>query len=299
MTELEKTYTRFAFELADALLKGAAEEAEEEAMLFRAIVTRNERRFRKELVWMFKKQKEEVLERLSGMKDLTDLFMFDVYLWEINLRRMAHTHLKRAMQENGKRVFEDLKNMGKQFNKYAGAATTFDMDYPEALEYIDEQSLKLAGEVTAATEAAIKETLTQAFVEGYTIDQVSAAVKESFDGISKSRADTIARTEVSRAANYGSLSAYTQSKVVEGKEWLTALDERVCPFCRGMEGEIRALSDSFLEKEAVLEVPALDEDGSIIPGKFTSMTNNYLDCQAPPIHPNCRCTLLPIIKTIP
>ena len=84
------------------------------------------------------------------------------------------------------------------------------------------------------------------------------------------QAERIARTEVIRASNQASLDAYIQSGVVEGKQWITfgATDE-----CEQYDGKI----------EYDLE------------GKFYSSDNEFQDGD-PPLHPNCRCVLVPIVK---
>lgn len=273
---------------ADILLKAEADEREEEAMTFRDIVTRNENAFKKMLISIFKAQKKEVKGKLESMKDITDLFMFDTTVWKINTRLKAEKACKKALNENGKRIYSDLENMEKSC-KFVLVSTTYDMDYPEALAYLEEQGIKLADDVTEETERILAEVIAQAFSEGLALTEISALIDESFDD--SYRATMIARTEIVRAANYGALSAYKQSGVVESKEWLTAQDEKVCPFCGSLDRTVLGLDDSFLAVGGTLEVTTDD-------GKVHTLTNNYLDTQAPPVHPHCRCTLLPVIKDI-
>ncbi|HUW22383.1 MAG TPA: hypothetical protein VMW41_07005, partial [Candidatus Bathyarchaeia archaeon] len=68
------------------------------------------------------------------------------------------------------------------------------------------------------------------------------------------------------ASNQGALQAYKQSGVVEKKEWLPAGD--ACEIC--------------IEISQVGAIP-IDQN---FPGGF----------DAPSAHPNCRCSLIPVIE---
>jgi SPP1 gp7 family putative phage head morphogenesis protein len=75
-------------------------------------------------------------------------------------------------------------------------------------------------------------------------------------------ATTVARTEVSRAFAEGRLTGYKQTGVVQQVEFLITPDERLCPECEQLSGERYSLDDA----EGVI-----------------------------PVHPNCRCTWIPIV----
>jgi SPP1 gp7 family putative phage head morphogenesis protein len=76
------------------------------------------------------------------------------------------------------------------------------------------------------------------------------------------RAQTIAVTEMSRALNTSAMNSYKEYGV-EKVEWL-ALEP--CDDCEENDGEVRAIDEDF---------PSGDTE--------------------PPVHPNCRCTILPVI----
>lgn len=76
------------------------------------------------------------------------------------------------------------------------------------------------------------------------------------------RVQTIVRTVINQASSNGALSAYrANADILQGYEWLTARDERVCAQCRGLNGTVYKFSDLI----------------------------------RPPAHPNCRCTVIPVI----
>ena len=59
---------------------------------------------------------------------------------------------------------------------------------------------------------------------------------EKVPAFSPERARLIAVTEVTRAYSEGNQKAREASGVVEGKEWLTSVDEMVCEICGPMHG---------------------------------------------------------------
>jgi SPP1 gp7 family putative phage head morphogenesis protein len=76
------------------------------------------------------------------------------------------------------------------------------------------------------------------------------------------RVQTITRTTVNQVSNDGAYSIFQQNAdVLSGYQWIVARDERLCPSC--------------LEK--------------------ANRVYNINDVERPPLHPNCRCTIIPVI----
>lgn len=105
---------------------------------------------------------------------------------------------------------------------------------------------------------------------GEGVPQIRQNITEFFKDYSKSQAERITRTEVLSVSNRAALDAWEQSGVVEGKEWLTAGDP--CPECSPYDGKV--IYD--------------------LGGNFYSIENEFDDGD-PPLHPNCRCVVLPIV----
>ncbi|GMV82123.1 MAG: hypothetical protein AMXMBFR7_33070 [Planctomycetota bacterium] len=104
---------------------------------------------------------------------------------------------------------------------------------------------------------------------------------------SESRANMLAHTGSIWAYNEGATQRYADEGIAV-VEWLTAEDELRCPFCASMNGVRIAVKDAFLEAGDTI---SLGDAGVLkIPkGKFG------FDVRHPPLHPNCRCTLIPIV----
>lgn len=104
--------------------------------------------------------------------------------------------------------------------------------------------------------------------EGLSVPQIRNNISSKFEDISKKQSTVITRTEVMRASNMGNLDAFKQSGIVEAKQWLTAgaTDE-----CADYEGQTETLDGSFYDD-----------------------SSDFLDGD-PPLHPNCRCVLIPVV----
>lgn len=162
--------------------------------------------------------------------------------------------------------------------------------YTETIQnFLKNNSLKVAKGVNAETEKQIRATLAQGVRENETVQELSARIMQVFGTASTYRAYMIAQTESAMAENYADVQAWTQTGVVIAKEWYTARDENVCGFCHDMDKKVIPLDEAFFEKGDITEFI----DGK---GNAHAMTLDYRTIGEPPLHPNCRCVLLPILK---
>lgn len=135
----------------------------------------------------------------------------------------------------------------------------------KAVEYAKERSAALITQLEDATRDMLRGTLTESLEEGWSTDMLAAALEENY-AFDSARAETIARTEIAYADVQGNLEGYKASGVVQGKQWIIAQDE-YCDDCSELDGVIVGLEDNF---------PGDGGDG-------------------PPLHPNCRCDVLPVL----
>jgi SPP1 gp7 family putative phage head morphogenesis protein len=143
-----------------------------------------------------------------------------------------------------------------------------------AKDWLHDNVNKFADDVNATTAKKIQAALEKAVEEGEGIGEAAKRIKTVFTEANTSRANAIARTEVLHASNYASVEAWKQSDVVESKEWLTAMDETVCEICGPLNGKTTSLDN-----------------------EFHSADDLFGQVEEPPAHVNCRCTVLPVIKT--
>jgi|GEM_PF-460886 len=156
-----------------------------------------------------------------------------------------------------------------------------------AIEFLRVHATELMTTINHTTREKLKVTLVEGVEKGESIPELQKRVKDVFIEATTTRTEMIARSEVLRASNFGAEEAYNQSGVVSGKEWLTAVDDRVCPGCEAMDGKIVDVSEDYFKKGDVFTV--------ISEGKKYSYNIDLFDLAYPPLHVSCRCTLIPVI----
>ena len=135
----------------------------------------------------------------------------------------------------------------------------------DAAQWAIEYGYSLIRGITDTTRAQVAREVRYFIDNSLTINQLRDRLMAGHL-FSRSRAGAIAVTEVTRAYAEGNTAAWKASKVVQGKEWMTAYDEAACPLCRPLSGKIVKLNEAF--------------DGRIM---------------NPPAHPRCRCWVVPVV----
>jgi len=123
--------------------------------------------------------------------------------------------------------------------------------------------------VTEAMGQQMSRELAEGITQGENPRKIARRMSGRIDKIGDTRARLVARTEVIRAHNEGALNRYEDvGGRVEGvtlmAEHVTAGDRRVCPECAALAGTVYTTSEAR---------------GAI------------------PVHPNCRCTWVPVRKS--
>lgn len=120
--------------------------------------------------------------------------------------------------------------------------------------------------ITDAMDSAISRELSLGIAEGLGPQAIARSLTNRVGKIGITRARTLARTEIIAAHAEATLNAYEEAGIqgveVES-EFSTARDDRVCPQCARLEGRVYTLSEAR----------------GIIP-----------------VHPNCRCAWIPVVK---
>lgn len=122
--------------------------------------------------------------------------------------------------------------------------------------------------------------ITEGIKEGKSVSKIRREIQDVFVTIKRVQAERITRTEVLKTSNMAAEDAWEQSGIVESKQWLTAEDDRVDPLCAAMNGKTIQLRAKFFRKGE----------------EFMGTKFNYSSIKEPPLHPSCRCVLLPILE---
>jgi len=222
---------------------------------------------------VFKKQRDEVLNKLD--KKAVDPAQFLINEDEnTNLMVRVFTPLETSTIETHGQDALDLLALEKKF-----------LVDRSIKKFIQERVFDFSEEITKETNKKLGKALAEGIEAGEGTATLKKRVSQLFASFEKYRSERIARSEVIRASNYGTEAGYEQSGVVEAKEWLTALDERNCQWCARLNGKKIKLGDNYFDK-----------GDSYVGADGDKIDLDYENIQAPPLHPNCRCSLIPIVK---
>ncbi|TXH07880.1 MAG: phage portal protein [Spirochaetes bacterium] len=158
----------------------------------------------------------------------------------------------------------------------------FNVDKPTVSKFILQNLKKFAGQITETTSQKLREEIGKGLEAGEAIKELTERI-ENFVGFDRARSEMIARTEVARGQGETERLAWKESGVVKKLKWFTAQDERVDEdYCAPLHGKVISIDDAFLSSEDLADMDLDDYTGNGI--------------ESPPLHPNCRCTILPVIK---
>ncbi len=130
--------------------------------------------------------------------------------------------------------------------------------------------------INNAMNQRINRELADGFSRGLNSTQIARNITDRVNDIGKRRAKQLAHSEVIRAHSDATLNRYEEmgvDDVTVQAEILTAGDRRVCPVCASLEGTTMTVQEA---REGTFSF-----DGSSYP-------------QKPPMHPMCRCAILPV-----
>lgn len=147
------------------------------------------------------------------------------------------------------------------------ASDAFNLSTELATAWAKEHAAELVGyDLPEATRDMLRGTITQAIDEGWTPYELADNLMDTYT-FSADRARVIAETEQTMAVMQGELQGWKESGVVTGSVWLLTNNENECELCaaNAAAGEV-ALGEPF-------------------PSGAT----------APPQHPNCQCSLSPVV----
>lgn len=186
---------------------------------------------------LFKRQKDSIIGRLKAPKrDLGDVAgdPFNIAEWVKRFRVEARPLLAEMLQAFGAAALEDL-----------AVEMAFDVFEPAVVRFLEQRAQRFAVEVNQTTWDALKSSLVEGLEAGDSMDIMAERVEAVMGERIRSSAEVIASTEVNGAQNGGTLLAWEQSGVVEGKEWVAALDARTRDDHVDAHGQVVGLDEDF------------------------------------------------------
>jgi SPP1 gp7 family putative phage head morphogenesis protein len=245
------------------------------------IQLRYEKQYIKTLKPIFKQQEAEALENLEAH---ASEYLSDVSK-AAQQKLFDDSYYDQLMTTKLQPLLQDLTNT------QGGLALVFAGDdenefhlTSNMIQYLQRNTLKMATNYNDQTLDQLNTTLAEGIEAGEGIGDLKNRIKEVYDEIDSYRATRVARTETLKASNNATVEAYRQTGFVKNKVWVVNPD--ACSQCEEFNGKSVPLDDSFLPLGGSYTVT--DEEGN-----ETTFTNNYDTIEEPPLHPNCRCTIIP------
>lgn len=257
-----------AVEPAAKSLEKSFVDSEEEYL---RVHSKQERKFIGVVTDLFEKQRKAAKSGLTkGFKKDGDFNPLDGQYW---LREFveASTPLYFSSVEAG----GDLGAAEVASAAAAGTQVAFSERSPFILAEVSRMATYFA---TQLNETTAKE-LQQSLAEGLSLGESEGVLADRVDDVFNRRvnnATTIARTETTKAINFGQIESYRQSGIAK-KQWLTVLDERTRAGHMEANMQVRGLDEPFNVAGESLRTPG-DTNGS---------AENTI---------NCRCRVLPVIN---
>lgn len=219
----------------------------EHELLWKRFVRRadgHEAKFKEAVVDLFRRQQESVLARLRGGKAVKAPKdePFSLAEWIKKFKAAGLPLLRVILQDSGDATLEELRE---RLQDPGSIGVDFDLNNPAVVRFLEGRAQRFAREVNETTWNRLKESLAEGIDAGEAIRDLEKRVEDIMGDRIRSSAETIARTEVVSSSNFGAMEAARQSGVVEGKEWLAALDSRTRPEHVDAHGQTRKLEEKF------------------------------------------------------
>jgi HK97 family phage portal protein len=189
---------------------------------------------------------------------------------------------------------KSLSHEGLSHEKADGIGIDWSLVNADVLRWLDGYAFDLVRSVDANSARALREAISRWAQNGLPLPDL---IKELGPIFGTKRAAVIAATEVTRAFAEANLRAWKASGVVSQVGFRTANDERVCPVCAPLGGLTfgdEAQPGRIEDQERRAAVRGID-DVFVHPGG-AGQAERYRgqEFRAPPLHPRCRCWLVPI-----
>jgi SPP1 gp7 family putative phage head morphogenesis protein len=259
-SKIEDTVNKFIAKLPNMGKKTMSDETKKTYIdMWKKGIETSKTAFGKKLIKYFEKQKKEVIANLnSEMKGLNAKeyklkALSDVLFNETNAVKTGISLITPFIQDWIKRSGDNASDLTDQdFNDKTDNISKFTND----------RAKYFADTINQSTADDLMATLKEGTTNGETLEELSKRIADVYDIAEGSRADMIARTEVSASSNFGALEAYTQAGV-EQIQWVVVNPED--EDCLANDGQIVSIGDEFNSGD-----------------------------EQPPVHPNCVCTTIPI-----
>lgn len=140
--------------------------------------------------------------------------------------------------------------------------------------------------ITNDAAQTVRQELTRGLAAGENPRKMARRLNKELEDVTRSRLETLARTEVINSHTEATLDRFERAgaDTVRHGEWADADDSKVCPICSYLDGEEYAIPEF---RNGTFEFEPSGDDPDHLAGTYPI---------SPPTHPNCRCSILPVIS---
>lgn len=256
-----------------------ASDAVTEQNLFRVldrIELEQSSKYEQKLVNLLNYQKQQVLNKLdflSGKKALDSQVLPDEDSETEHIAAAVLLILLGSVERGGQTGYALLKRP--DLNVLIDEATQ---------QAIKDSTVRLMRDFNRQTIDAIQWSVREGLASNESVDQIAKRIESVYSEAKGYRAERIAQTEVHKAVNKGMADAYRQAGYAFMR-WQA--NPGACEYCRSMDGQVTQIGVPFLEKGTSV----VGVDGGTYQVDYESVSHADL-------HPNCRCTLVPVVDPI-
>jgi hypothetical protein len=219
-------------------------------------------------------QKKEVLTNLPhAVKGIDPTKLFDLENW-ISITTDALTPVLETLYESE----------GKAAAAEVGKPNLNPISDIAAKQALHDSIAKMSESYNQTTLATLESKINDGLSNGASLADITDTVKQIYEWGDTWRAERVAKTEAFRTTNMSLKAAWQQSGVVKTIKWSTA-SGNPCAFCEELDGKVISIDDNFFNNGESLTVGEGDN--------AQTMSLDYGDVGAPPLHSNCMCVARP------
>jgi len=166
---------------------------------------------------------------------------------------------------------EFLIEAGADAMELAGSAFDFNIS-ADIRSWMEREMDETAKVINVTTHKKLLSEFEESFAAGETRDQLIGRIENTYEGIGKGRASTIARTEVHSVNQYANIEGYRQANL-QIKIWVSVIDAET----RGMDADDEANHVIMDGEEVPLDMPF--SNGQRYPGDKRASPSEYINCR--------------------
>jgi HK97 family phage portal protein len=217
---------------------------------------------KKKAVAVYDAMAEHIAKKMKAKKSIksAEYLQIELDVFDGEWNRITSTAVEPLVLELSSAA---AKKAGEFAKEQFGFSIDFDLENPNAVEWLRQNSLSKAKLILETVKGEVREIIVSGVDEGLSIDTMAEQIRDYFIDRSAWKATRLVRTEVIGGYNFGFLETIKQTGLNVGKVWSTMNDDRVDDEC------------------------LLNQDAGVIPLDKAFPTGHL----SPPVHPNCRCLL--------